>query len=146
MEKETFDYSKVPYCFGLCAAEDCSRANTCLRRVAYNHVPADVPFTSMLNPKAVEAMKGECEYYLPNVKVRYAKGFVRTARALSVNASGTFRCSLINLWGIRRYYQMRKGEVLLSPAEQQQVIALAKKLGAHQEEYFDAYVEEYSWT
>ena len=49
------------------------------------------------------------------------------------------------LLGIRRYYQKRKGETLLSPAEQQEVITLAKKLGLRQEEYFDAYVEEYNW-
>ncbi|WP_347394484.1 DUF6078 family protein, partial [Parabacteroides leei] len=29
--KESFDYSKVPYDFGLCAAENCPKATTCLR-------------------------------------------------------------------------------------------------------------------
>lgn len=77
--------------------------------------------------------------------MHYAKGFVRTTEALAVSASGTFRYGLIGRWGIRRYYQKRKGETLLSPAEQQEVITLAKKLGLRQEEYFDAYVEEYNW-
>ena len=39
----------------------------------------------------------------------------------------------------------RKGETLLSPAEQQQVVALARKLGVRLDEYFDGYVEEYDW-
>ena len=90
-------------------------------------------------------MAGKCEYYRSNQKVRYAKGFVRITEALAVSASGTFRYGLIGSWGIRRYYQKRKGETLLSPAEQQRVTTLARKLGLQQEEYFDSYVGEYNW-
>ena len=88
---------------------------------------------------------GKCKYYRSNEKVRYAKGFLCTAGALAVSVSGTFRCRLIGSWGVRRYYQKRKGETLLSPAEQQQVVALARKLGVRLDEYFDGYVEEYDW-
>ena len=34
---------------------------------------------------------------------------------------------------------------MLSPAEQRQVVALARKLGVRLDEYFDGYVEEYDW-
>lgn len=37
-------------------------------------------------------------------------------------------------------------ETLLSPTEQQQVIAIARNLGLQRAEYFDAYVEEYDFT
>ena len=97
-------------------------------------------FPPTLHLKAIEAMAGKCKYYRSNEKVRYAKGFLCTAGALAVSVSGTFRCRLIGSWGVRRYYQKRKGETLLSPAEQQQVVALARK-----DEYFDGYVEEYDW-
>ena len=68
-----------------------------------------------------------------------------TRRKPSLSAS-PFRYRLIGLWGIRRYYQKQKGETLLSPEEQQQVIAIARNLGLQQTEYFDAYVEEYDFT
>ena len=35
MEKEAFDYAKVPHNFGLCATADCPHADTCLRRIVY---------------------------------------------------------------------------------------------------------------
>lgn len=146
MEKETFDYSMVPNNFSLCTEQDCPNADTCLRRIAYDHVPASITFLSILNPKAnKEATRKKCQHYSSNEKVRYAKGFVRTTGVLTVNAASTFRYKLIATWGIRRYYQKRKGETLLSPVEQLQVISLAQKLGIHQEEYFDNYIEEYKW-
>ena len=145
MEEETFDYSEVPYAFGLCAAEDCSHADTCLRQIAYNHAPASVVFPPTLNLKALKDATGECKYYLKNEKVRYAKGFVRTITALTVGVASTFRSRLVAQWGFKKYYQKRKGEKMLSPAEQQMIITLAKKLGSYQEEYFDAYVYGYKW-
>ena len=145
MKEETFDYSKVPHNFGLCATDTCPHADTCLRRIAYTHAPSNTIFLYVLNPKAMETTAGKCRYYCPNKKVRYAKGFLCTVGALTVRVSGTFRCRLIGSWGVRRYYQKRKGETLLSPAEQRQVVALARKLGVRLDEYFDGYVEEYDW-
>ena len=144
MMKDT-SYSKIPSNYGLCAA-NCPRGDTCLRRIAYDRIPANVVFPPTLHLKAIEAMAGKCKYYRSNEKVRYAKGFIHTAEAISVGQSGTFRYRLIGLWGIRRYYQKRKGETLLSPTEQQQVIAIARNLGLQRTEYFDAYVEEYDFT
>lgn len=141
----SFDYSKVPFQFGLCAAADCPHGETCLRRLAYDHVPADVIFPPTLHPGTIRAMAGKCKYYRSSKKLRYAKGFVRTTEALAVNMSGKFRYTLIGRWGIRRYYQKRKGETLLSPAEQEEVITLARQLNLYLKDHFDAYVEEYDW-
>lgn len=73
MEKEAFDYAKVPHNFGLCATADCPHADTCLRRIAYTYTPASITFPPTLNPKTIEAMAGKCEYYRSNKKVHYAK-------------------------------------------------------------------------
>ena len=146
MKEETFNYSKVPHNFGLCATDTCPYTDTCLRRIAYTYAPSNNIFLYVLNPKAIESTAGKCKYYCSNKKVRYAKGFIHTAEAISVGQSGTFRYRLIGLWGIRRYYQKRKGETLLSPTEQQQVIANASNLGLQRQEYIDAYVAEYDIT
>lgn len=54
MKEETFDYSKVPHNFGLCATDTCPHADTCLRRIAYTHAPSNAIFLYVLNPKAME--------------------------------------------------------------------------------------------
>ena len=57
MTKDT-SFSEIPFNYGLCAA-DCPRGDTCLRRIAYDHIPADVTFPPTLHPKAIEAMASQ---------------------------------------------------------------------------------------
>ena len=73
---ENFDYSVVPRGFGHCMAS-CPQAVTCLRHIAYEHLPADKAFVWMLVPHMAGQAQGKCKYYCPNTKVRYAKGFAR---------------------------------------------------------------------
>ena len=77
MKEETFNYSKVPHNFGLCATDTCPYTDTCLRRIAYTYAPSNNIFLYVLNPKAIESTAGKCKYYCSNKKVRYAKGFIQ---------------------------------------------------------------------
>ena len=143
--KESFDYSLVPYAFGMCAAEKCPRAATCLRRIALEHAPVEQVFLSIMNPNLLKVMKGECDYYCSDKKVRYAHGFMRTINALTVRMADSFRYRMIEYMGRKNYYLKRRGDLNLTPVEQKRVIAVAKELGVVLEEYFDGYVEGYNW-
>lgn len=143
--KESFDYSLVPYTFGLCAAEDCPRAATCLRRIALEYAPAEQVFLSIMNPNRLKVLKSACDYYRSNEKVRYARGFMHTVNALTVRVADTFRYRMIEYMGRKNYYLKRKGSMNLSPAEQQRIIAIVRELGVNLNEYFDGYVEDYNW-
>ena len=87
---ENFDYSVVPRGFGHCMAS-CPQAATCLRHIAYEHLPADKAFVWMLVPHMAEQAQGKCKYYCSNAKVRYAKGFARIIDELSVKQAAAFR-------------------------------------------------------
>lgn len=142
---KNFDYLQAPYGFGLCASADCLKASTCLRHIALEHASAEFPFLPTLTPQKLAAMKGNCEYYRPNTVVRYARGFVRTANLLTVSAADTFRWRLIAYFGRKNYYLARKGERLINPEEQNYIINQAKQLGVQLDEYFDKYIDGYSW-
>lgn len=64
MKEETFDYSKVPHNFGLCATDTCPYTDTCLRRIAYTYAPSNNIFLYVLNPKAIESTAGKCKYHM----------------------------------------------------------------------------------
>ena len=142
---ESFDFSLVPYTFGLCSTEGCPRAATCLRRIALEHAPAKRVFLPIMNPNRLKAQDGACDYYRSDEKVRYARGFMCTINALTVRVADTFRYRMIGYMGRKNYYLKRKGGINLSPADQQQVIAVAKELGVIRKDYFDGYVGGYNW-
>ena len=47
--------------------------------------------------------------------------------------------------GYKRYYQARRGEILLTQDEEKLIVKLAKQFGVQLEEYFDGYEYTYSW-
>ena len=112
---ENFDYSVVPRGFGHCMAS-CPQAATCLRHIAYEHMPADKAFVWMLVPHMAGQAQGKCKYYCPNTKVRYAKGFARIIDELSVKQAAAFRERMIGKMGRKNYYASRKGDRLLPSA------------------------------
>ena len=143
--EEPFDYSQVPFTFGMCAAENCPQASTCLRQIALKHAPANKVFLPIMNPNHIKGIKEKCDYFCSNEKVRYAKGFMCTINALTVRVANTFRYRMIGYLGRKNYYLKRSGKLALTPAEQQWIINTAKELGVIQSEYFDSYIEEYNW-
>ena len=140
-----FNYKEVPNGFGHCAVTTCSKRETCLRYLAWQHAPAGSPYLPLLNTRYLEALGNKCDQYKSCEKVAYAKGFARMLDTLTIKAASSLRYRLRDLMGFRTYYLCRKGERLLSPAEQKRFIEAAKALGIQKEDYFDAYVEQYQW-
>lgn len=95
----------------------CPQAATCLRHIAYEHMPTDKAFVWMLVPHMAGQAQGKCKYYCPNTKVRYAKGFARIIDELSVKQVAAFRERMIGKMGRKNYYASRKGDRLLPPGE-----------------------------
>jgi len=142
---EPFDYSQVPYGYSMCASADCPKAVTCLRHIALEHAPLESPVLPTLTPNALKAMKGDCKYYCPATKARYAKGFVHTVDALTVRQLNTFKKQLTDHYGRKYYFIYRRGDKLIKPADQKYIISVAKGLGLVLDNYFDDYVENYLW-
>ena len=143
---EVIDLNEMPSMFGMCNVKECTLAETFLRQFVYPAVAKKkAPFLSMLNPEWQAAQKGTCKYYLKNEKVRRAFGFITTLKAIPSGKVGSFRTSLISRMGRKRYYQTRKGEVMLTEAEAQLIVKLANRMGVELEEYFDRYKYVLLW-
>ena len=99
----------------------------------------------IISPKHLAAQQGNCPYYRSNVKVRYAKGFIRMLEDLPYKQMQTVISHLMSYFGRRTYYRIRKGERLLTTSEQQRILNILKNCGATHLQNFDAYVEDYDW-
>lgn len=135
----------VPTGYTLCLKSDCSKAATCLRYAATETMPAEMQKWSILSPKYLTQMEGECPHYRSTEKVQYARGFVRMMSALTVQQAHTVKDSIVAAFGMNMYYRMRRGERLITPAEQEAIYALLEKQGIAERPEFDAYVEDYLW-
>lgn len=129
-----------------CALTDNVRkADTCLRQLAEQHVPEEVEHWTIISPKCLATVKGDYPYYRSNIKAYYAKGFIGILENLPHKQMENVVAHLMSLFNRRTYYRARKGERLLSPAEQQQVLNILKHCGVVQFPKFDEYIETYDW-
>ena len=143
---EVIDLNEMPATFGMCNVKECPQAETCLHQIVYPAVAKKkAPFLSMLNPEWLATQKGTCKYYLKNEKVRRAFGFITTLNAIPNGKVDSFRSSIMYRMGRKRYYQTRKGEVMLTEAEVQLIIKQANRMGVKLEEYFDRYKYVLLW-
>lgn len=138
-------YSQIPQNYLLCLKHDCPRATTCLRQIAEQIVPADIQFWAIISPKYQATLQGTCPFYRSSAKVRFAKGFIKMLENLPHKQMRTVISHLTNYFGRRTYYRVRKGERLLSPAEQKGVLNILKNCGVTHLQDFDAYTEETNW-
>lgn len=143
--KEKLDFSEVPYQYPMCLNRQCPKANTCLRQLAEQSMPEKVEYWSIVSPKRLNSIKEDCPYYRSCIKARYAKGFIGILESLPHKQMGSVITQLMSFFSRRTYYRVRKGERLLSPDEQQQVLNILKHCGVSQPPKFDEYIEAYDW-
>lgn len=143
--KEEHNLTEVPHNYPVCLNCQCSQALTCLRRIVEQEIPDSVEFLVVINPKHQATLNGDCPYYRSNIKVRYAKGFINILENLPHKQMQDVISLLVSRFSQRTYYRIRKGERLLSPYEQQEILNILKRCGITSTQEFDAYVENYQW-
>ena len=142
---QLIESSQIPFEYPLCSNNTCSNANTCLHQLAEQSFSDTYQTCVYLNPKMLAKIDGACSYYKSNTKVKYAKGMMNMLNDMPHKQMKGFVRSLKENFSSRTYYRMRKGERLLSPSEQEQVIQLAESNGANIVQVFDEYVLKYQW-
>ena len=144
MEKE-LNFNQAPHLYALCLNRQCPKAESCFRQLLERVVPTDVEYLRVISPKHLTDITGECPYYRPYGKVRYAKGFVSALNNLPHKTMQSVVFHLMSHFGRRTYYRVRKGERLLSNDEQQYIQNVFKQYGDGNMIQFDAYEEDFNW-
>lgn len=123
-----------------CVLESCPKYNECLHGLAFRKVSERTPVLPMVNPKYVHYGEGECPSFLSAAPQRMAKGFLGMLAAVSAGNQKEFMHTLQQYFGRKYYYQMRKGERLITEEEQTLILDLARQCGIPEEKCrFDDY-------
>lgn len=144
-KKIVHDFTKVPHDYILCLNQQCPKASTCLRQLVEQEITNETEYYVVINQKHPKMLEGECPHYRCSKKVSFAKGFMKIMANLTKTQTSKIVPLLINHFSQRTYYRIRKGERLIFPAEQQEIIRILKMCGVAEPIEFDAYVEDYEW-
>jgi len=144
MENITFQLSDVPGNFTLCLNADCPLAAQCLHQIVRKMIPTDKQVLHVYNPEAVRGGE-DCKYFRALKLDRYAKGFTRFQEEMKPRQYVMFSGLLMAYFGRNPYYERRRGERLLSPAEQQVVLQALHKAGIEEDLEFDGYEYRINW-
>lgn len=137
---------EVPSNYALCLNRQCPQASTCLRQLAEQEISDCIKYWTVISSKHQETLtESTCPYFSSSAKVLFAKGFIGILNNLPYKQMQQVIARLNNQFNQRTYYRIRKGERLLSPAEQKVVLNIIKSCGATGKQEFDAYIEDFDW-
>ncbi len=139
------DLGSMPLNYMKCTNASCAKCHTCLRYLAYESLPDSEVSLKIVNPKLLSQQTDECPYFRSSKKIRYAKGFIEILESLPNKIWKSVSGKLQYLYNGRNYYRVRKGEKLLTPKEQERIIAIIRQHGVKNIPDFDAYVDDYAW-
>ena len=142
MSKKT--YTSLPSNYTVCEHSDCPMATTCLHQHAYTELMKTETILHLLNP--TQCSKDEtCKFYRSNTTVTYARGFTNFQKKMFPDQYQAFMYKLIGKFSRNGYFERRRGELTLSPKEQETVLTALKEVGITEEMKFDSYESHINW-
>lgn len=132
---------KKPYNFIICFNKDCSLADKCLRQLSAQESLDSNNILHIVNHTKFN--ETNCEHYLENKKVSVAYGMKTSFEDIKAKDITIIRKELIAHFGNNYYYKKRRGELPITPTEQEFIASLFNSYGY--EIKFDEIREEVLW-
>lgn len=121
-----------------CINGECPQSASCLHYHYFQNTGAKPLLIKMLNPVIAHRQQGDCPHFKTTTPQQVAFGFITMLNSLPLGTSHTFIAELMELFGRKYYYQMRKGERYITKEEQALILDRARTHGATHLE-FDRY-------
>lgn len=135
----------IPSLFSTCVHNDCTKASSCLRNMAYNELVKAKDVMQVVNPSRC-TKDGQCPYFCDATPVRFARGFTNFQQRMYPGQYQKFMTILIEKFSRNPYFQRRRGDIALSPKEQAIIIDALRTSGVTEPLEFDAYEYQYDFN
>lgn len=137
-------YTTLPADYTVCLYHDCPLAATCLHQLAYPALQESETYLHLINPRQC-TKSDKCPFYRQSTPERYARGFTGFQKKMFPQQYRTFMQILIARYGRNQYFAYRRGELALSPKDQQAILAALHKAGVAEDFPFDRYEEQINY-
>ena len=133
-----FDFNNMPALWALCFNSDCPLAEKCLRHYAATQLPDSQTRVATVAPGAQRG--NSCQWFASKEPMRVAYGFRHLYDHVLHNDFAPMKKAITTLLrGRTNYYRYNRGELTLTPQEQQQIARLMASMGYDEAPVFDHY-------
>lgn len=140
-----YDFRNVPQNWALCFLEECPVKDKCLRQLVGSHLKSDREFGPSIYPTMKRSDEG-CRLFVTSQPKQMAWGFDTLFSNTRYRDVVSLRSQLKKyLGGHSNYYRYHNGQRLLSPQQQEWIIALFKKYHYQDHLKFDHYACVYDY-
>lgn len=137
-------YKDVPPSYPVCLHESCQRAERCLHRTVYDVLAEGDEMLRVISPSRCRP-DGACPYFRDATPVRFARGFTKMQQRMHPGQYAQFMSLLVGRFGRNPYFERRRGDTPMPPAEQKMVKDALKRAGVSEDLAFDAYEDNVNW-
>ena len=120
-------------------------AATCLRHIAYTMMMEQKEeYLRLINPSRCSKDES-CIYYRDKKPVIFARGFTNFQKHMFPQQYDQFMTTLCFHFGRNQYFKRRRGDIHISPEEQEVIRQMLEKVGADSKIEFYNYEEHINW-
>lgn len=132
---------EIPKGFNFCIQNECPKSSKCARHILYENNSQDMPRITILNPHMTPFTEDGCPHFREYKFTRFACGFRNIYNVIPVQHADKFWATIPGITSESMYYRMKRGDKLIPPSIQQQILDSAHKLGVPDTVDFDGYCE-----
>ena len=129
----------------VCFIDDCPLHETCLRWVVGQYADQNLVSHISVNPRNPRMGGDDCQMYREKVRVKVKRGLTQFYHEMPGYKEQAIRRQLISHFGRKRYFQMRKGEAFIYPADQQVIERVCQQHGWTAPLVYDGEEEDWQW-
>lgn len=134
----------IPNSYPICEHKDCSVASTCLHHLVLMYMMQTENILQLINPKKC-SKDVNCDFYRNNTPIIYARGFTNFQKHMYPEQYKSFMAKCMEHWSRNPYFERRRGDIPLSPIDQEFLFKTLKEVGVTEEMRFDNYEEDINW-
>ena len=129
----------------VCFSESCPLRQECLRWLVGQHANSQPLAYNAINPRNPNIGGENCEMFRKNQKVIMKRGLTHLYLDMPGRVEYLVRRLLIQWWGRRQYFEARKGDRLITPSMQEDVVDACRHHGWTGPIVYDGEEESWLW-
>ena len=142
-QKEVFR-EKVDH-YEVCFIDHCPLREQCLRWLVGQYADTTRVMFTTINQRNPMYGNEHCEMFRPNKRAMMKRGFKNMYHDMPGYMERRIRWQLIASFGRRIYFEMRKGDRLITPAQQQTILNVCRANGWQGPINYDGEQEDWLW-